>query len=157
MEITNIMPLNSLKRDHDVVYDQQADTFTVYDRRHGLLINNPAKTPVDITAAVILTKVVERIRTAIGVHILLPVATDTPGDIPRRLLCYKRIINLCPLYVGYSNGVQERRTRLTDKEKASPMALVINDRSGTCGGAASQRFLYLLKFATLQFYGNLPC
>ena len=29
------MSLNSLKKDHDVVYDQQADTFTVYDRKTG--------------------------------------------------------------------------------------------------------------------------
>ena len=35
MAITNIMSLNSLKKDHDVVYDQQADTFTVYDRKTG--------------------------------------------------------------------------------------------------------------------------
>ena len=35
MAILNIMLLNSLKRDHKVVYDQQADTFTVYDRKTG--------------------------------------------------------------------------------------------------------------------------
>ena len=35
MAITNIMLLNSLKSDHTVVYDQQADTFTVYDRKNG--------------------------------------------------------------------------------------------------------------------------
>ena len=35
MAITNIMSLNSLKRDHDVIYDQNADTFTVYDRKTG--------------------------------------------------------------------------------------------------------------------------
>ena len=33
MAITNIMSLNSLKRDHTVVYDQQSDTFTVYDSK----------------------------------------------------------------------------------------------------------------------------
>ena len=27
------MSLNSLKRDHDAVYDQEADTFTVYERK----------------------------------------------------------------------------------------------------------------------------
>ena len=32
------MSLNSLKRDQDVVYDQQADTFTVYDRKTGNII-----------------------------------------------------------------------------------------------------------------------
>ena len=35
MATTNIMLLKSLKRDHKNVYDQQADTFTVYDKKTG--------------------------------------------------------------------------------------------------------------------------
>ena len=80
-----------------------------------LFVNNPATSPVNISKAIIPIKIVERIRAAIGIHILLPVATETPGDDPSKLLCYKQILDLCPLYVGYTSLGQERRTRLTDK------------------------------------------
>ena len=38
MAITNNMSLNSLKRDHRDVYDQKADSFTIYDRKTAKII-----------------------------------------------------------------------------------------------------------------------
>ena len=80
-----------------------------------LFTNNPVTLPVGISKAIIPTKIVKRIRTAIGIHILLPVATDTPGDELSKLLCYKQILDLCQLYVGYNSLGRERHTCLTDK------------------------------------------
>ena len=63
----------------------------------GLSTNVPTETTVDITKAVVPNKIVERIRAAIGVHLLLPTATDTPGDGAAKLLAFKQIIDQCPL------------------------------------------------------------
>ena len=70
---------------------------------------------INITQAIVPVDIVPHVRTAIGVHILLPVATDTPGDEASKLLAYKQVLNQCPLYVGYNYMGNERRTRLTDK------------------------------------------
>ena len=86
---------------------------------HELFINTTTSAGGDFdpSQAVIPADIVTRVRTAIGTHILLPVATDTPGDEAAMLLAYKQILDLCPLYIGYSNNVMgnESRTRLTDK------------------------------------------
>ena len=72
--------------------------------------------PGSCFTAVIPNKIVERICTAIGIHILLPTATDTPCDEPGKLLCFKQIIDQCPLYVGCADATQERRAQFTKKD-----------------------------------------
>ena len=48
---------------------------------HGLFVNTAANVGgnFDASQAVVPADIVTRVRTAIGTHILLPVATDTPG------------------------------------------------------------------------------
>ena len=57
---------------------------------HDLFINTTTNVGgnINITQAVVPIDIVARVRTAIGVHILLPVATDTPGDEASMLLAY---------------------------------------------------------------------
>ena len=81
----------------------------------GLFVNNPATPQVDIGTAIVPNDIVERIRASIGRDILLPIATDTPGDEAGKLLCYKHILDTCPLYAGYKQSDREVRTRLTNK------------------------------------------
>ena len=97
-------------------------SFELPDEAWGeLFTNNPVTSPVDISKAVIPTKIVERIRTAIGIHILLPFI---PGDEPSKLLCYKQILDLCPLYVGYNS---------LGRQGAQPLLTRIPSRTSKCG------------------------
>ena len=82
----------------------------------SLFINIPdSPQQIDIKKAIVPDDVIERIRASIGIDILLPVATDTPGNDDGKLLCYKHILDTCPLYVGYQQSDRAVRTRLTNR------------------------------------------
>ena len=53
-----------------------------------------------LSSAIVHNDVITRIRLAVAVHILLPIAAETPGTDDLKLQQFGQGLDVCPLYIG---------------------------------------------------------